>query len=99
VLDDLDQQLEDLIQDREIETQHARARWEEAVEDLDGALQTIRVRPRKADVFVEDWGVAWLPYWVIAFEERGRQKQLSLAAFEPAWTLAPGRHRAIEESR
>lgn len=97
VLEDLDQQLEDLIRDREIETQEARARWEEAVEDLDGALQTIRVRPRKADVYVEDWGVAWLPYWVIVFEEQGAQKQLSLAAFESVGPPALGKHRAIEE--
>jgi hypothetical protein len=90
-LDDLDRQLEDLVQDMEGEKQQIQARWKEAAERLDDELQTIQVRPRKADVFVEDWGVIWVPYWDVLFEEGGVQRHISLAAFEPGTAGDPDR--------
>jgi hypothetical protein len=79
-LDDLDSQLETLVAELEREQADVRARWSEAADDL----ETVEIRPRKSDIFVMAWGVAWMPYWDIVFTDRGRRRQLSLDAFEAA---------------
>jgi hypothetical protein len=76
---DLEEQLQVLMDDLESEKAEIQDRWSGAADDL----ETIQLRPRKADVFVEAWGVAWLPHWDVLFEEQGTRHQLSLAAFEP----------------
>ena len=81
-IEDLEDQIEELAQDLNRERQEIQERWAEVAEALDGALQTVLLRPRKADVFVDAWGVAWLPYWELIYERQGAQRQLSLPAFE-----------------
>jgi len=78
-IQDLEQQLLELMDELERERAEIQARWSEAADDL----ETVHVRPRKADVVVEAWGVIWLPYWGILFDEDGVERLLSLPAFEP----------------
>lgn len=82
-LDDLEQQVEDLLAELEEERARIRERWSETADDL----ETIHLRPRKADIFVEDWGVAWVPYWDIVLDEASGRRQLSFPAFG---SVAPG---------
>jgi len=52
----------------------------ETADDLD----TVQLRPRKTDVFVEACGVVWMPYWDVLFDEDGaKERLLSLPAYEP----------------
>jgi chromosome segregation ATPase len=76
-IEDLDAQIGNLLDQAEREQAHIQQRWAELTDDV----ETIQIRPRKTDVFVETWGVVWLPYWELIYEERGEIKRLSLAAF------------------
>jgi hypothetical protein len=77
-IEDLEIQIDDLLADLEHEKLEIQSRWSGAADDL----ETIQIRPTKSDIHVEAWGVVWAPYWDIVFEDRGTEKQLSLAAFE-----------------
>jgi hypothetical protein len=78
VLEDLEGQIAGLVDELERERAAIHERWAEAADDL----ETVRLRPRKSDVFVDGWGVAWVPYWDVLFEREGEMNQLSLTAFE-----------------
>ena len=78
MIEDLQDDLEDLLGELEEEIEAVKARWSETAENLD----TVSLRPRKSDIYVEAWGVAWAPYWDIVYEDSGVARQLSLAAFE-----------------
>ena len=82
VLDDLEGQIGDLLQNMEQEQNEITNRWQEVAEKLDRELQTVLVRPRKADIFVEAFGLVWMPYWEVSFDDLGRENQVSLDAFE-----------------
>jgi hypothetical protein len=79
---DLEGQIETLIQEIETQQSEIQDRWQEIAERLDQELQTVLVRPRKADIFVEAFGVIWMPYWQVCFDDRGIERQMSLDAFE-----------------
>jgi hypothetical protein len=79
-IDDLDAQIGDLLDEAEREEAAIQQRWAELTDDS----ETIQVRPRKSDIFVETWGVVWLPYWELIYQERGDDKKLSLPAFSRA---------------
>jgi hypothetical protein len=79
-IEDLEGQIQDLLDQAECEEAAIQARWSQAADDV----QTIQVRPRKSDVFVEAWAVAWLPYWDIVIKEKGGLQQLSLAGYSRA---------------
>ena len=66
----------------ENEQSEIQSRWQEIAEKLDQELQTVLVRPRKADIFVEAFGVIWMPHWEVFFDDRGIDRQMSLDAFE-----------------
>ena len=76
-MDDLEAQIEALLDEAEREQAGIQQRWAELTDDS----ETIQVRPRKSDVFVETWGVVWLPYWELVYQERGDIEKLSLPAF------------------
>jgi hypothetical protein len=89
-IDDLEEQIQVLLDEAEREEAAIHARWSEAADDV----QTIQVRPRKSDVFVETWAAAWLPYWDIVIEEKGGMQQLSLAGYGRAGYSRAGFDRA-----
>jgi hypothetical protein len=76
-IEDLENQIEVLLADLERDRAEIEARWSEAADDL----ETVVLRPHKTDIFVQEWGVVWVPYWDISFEERGAMQRLSLPAF------------------
>ena len=76
-IDDLEGQIEDLLDEADRAKAQIQVKWAESTDDF----QTIQVRPRKSDVFVEAWSVVWLPHWDIVFEERGGMEHLALPAF------------------
>jgi hypothetical protein len=78
-IEDLENQIGILLDDLEREKTEIQSRWAEAADDI----ETMMVRPRKADIYVEEWGIAWVPYWDVIFDDRGIEQQLSLPAFEP----------------
>ncbi|MBN1580783.1 MAG: ATP-binding protein [Anaerolineae bacterium] len=82
VIADLEGQIENLVQDMENEQSEIQSCWQEIAEKLDQELQTVLVRPRKADIFVEAFGVIWMPHWEVFFDDRGIDRQMSLDAFE-----------------
>ena len=81
-IDDLEQQIADLEQELEEKAVEIQEQWAEVAERLDSDLQTVQIRPRKSDIFIQAFGVAWVPFWQIQFEEQGAEQQLSLCAFE-----------------
>jgi hypothetical protein len=76
-IDDLEAQIDALLDEAEREQAEIQQRWAARTDDI----ETIQVRPYKKDVFVETWGVVWLPYWELVYQERGEDKRLSLPAF------------------
>jgi hypothetical protein len=79
-IDDLESQIDALLDEAEREQAAIQQRWAELTDDI----QTIQVRPHKSDIFVETWGVVWLPYWDLIYQERGEVQTLSLAAYRRA---------------
>jgi chromosome segregation ATPase len=77
-IEDLENQIGVLLDDLERERAEIQSRWVEAADDL----ETVLVRPRKTDIYVEEWGVVWVPFWDVVIDERGMMQQLSLPAFE-----------------
>ncbi len=77
-IDDLEAQIEELLDEADREKARIQARWAESTDDFESIL----VRPRKSDIYVEAWSAVWLPYWEILYKERGGMEHLSLAAFE-----------------
>jgi hypothetical protein len=77
-IDDIQAQIESLLDEAERAELETQQRWSAATDNM----QTIQIRPRKSDVFVETWGVVWLPYWDLVYQAKGGMQALSLAAFE-----------------
>jgi len=77
-IEDLKQEQEELFAEIEQEKARIHERWADAADDI----ETIQIRPRKSDIFVEAWGVIWLPYWDVVYMAGGEQQKLSLPAFE-----------------
>ncbi len=57
-------------------------RWEHAVDDL----TTQELKPRRTDVDVQMVTIAWLPSWLISYEEGGRTRTTSVSAYSQAET-------------
>jgi hypothetical protein len=78
-IEDLQTQRQELVGQMEAEKSEIQSRWSETADDLD----TVQLRPRKTDVFVEACGVMWMPYWDVLFDEDGgKERLLSLPAYE-----------------
>jgi hypothetical protein len=77
-IQDFQDQLDALLDELESEKRQINTRWSDAADDLD----EIQVRPKRGDVSVKTWGVIWIPYWEVAFQDRGAAQTLSLPAFD-----------------
>jgi hypothetical protein len=60
-LDALEAQIAELEEEGKQELEAARARWEEALQDL----EEVPIKPRRTDVRVELFALAWVPHWGI----------------------------------
>jgi hypothetical protein len=54
-------------------------KWEEALDEI----EEVKVTPRRADIEVELFALAWTPYWEVTFDERGRERTSAVPAYRP----------------
>jgi hypothetical protein len=73
-IDDLEEQIEALAEEAKADLEELDAKWRDLIDDV----EEVEVRPRRADVRVDLFALAWLPHWEL---EMGEQV-LSLPAFE-----------------
>jgi hypothetical protein len=74
VIDELEEQIEEIEQEARAELEELDAKWRELIDDV----EEVEVRPRRADVRVDLFALAWLPHW----ELRIGEQVLSMPAFE-----------------
>jgi chromosome segregation ATPase len=64
---ELEEDVEELEAELQEEVAAIRARWEEALAEL----EEYEVRPRRQDVQISLFGLAWAPHWQITYQDRG----------------------------
>jgi hypothetical protein len=74
VIEELEDQIEELEQEAKAELEDLDAKWRELIDEL----EDVEVRPRRADVRIDLFALAWLPHW----ELRLGEQTLSMPAFE-----------------
>jgi hypothetical protein len=74
VIDELEDQIEEVEQEAKAELEDLDAKWRELIDEV----EDVEVRPRRADVRVDLFALAWLPHW----ELRIGEQVLSMPAFE-----------------
>jgi hypothetical protein len=75
----LQKEIDEMEAELKEEAQAIADRWDEMLDDL----ETYEVKPRRSDVDVDMAAVAWLPYWEIIYEARGRRVSDRI----PAWKM------------
>jgi hypothetical protein len=73
-IEDLDAQIDQLEAEAKQQNEELDAKWQKLMDEL----ESIEVRPRRADVQVSLFGLAWLPHWEVTVAGQ----TLSLPAFE-----------------
>jgi hypothetical protein len=77
-LAELEGALAELNKSLEEERAEIAQKWADALEQV----EEIRLTPRRADVSVDAFGLAWLPRWQVAIEVDGQKQQIELEAYE-----------------
>jgi len=74
----LENQIADLEAELEAKEAEETARWAAAIEDV----TALEVRPTKSNVFVERFGLAWLPRWQVSYQDErsGQPRTATLPA-------------------
>lgn len=70
----LQEDIKELLAELKEDTDAITARWEEAQRDLD----TLPVQPRRNDIEVTLFALAWTPHWQIAYRDRSGITQTAL---------------------
>ncbi len=70
---DYEQQIADLGQERDAAIEEINDRWGDVVNDV----SEITVTPKKADIFVNLFGVGWMPYYLV----QSGEETMEVAAF------------------
>lgn len=73
-IEDLEEQIEEFEEEAKAELEELDAKWRELIDEV----EEVEVRPRRADVRVDLFALAWLPYWELNVGEQ----VLSVPAFE-----------------
>ena len=76
VIEDLEEELEVLQEDAKAELEELDAKWRELMDKV----EEVEVRPRRTDVRIDLFALAWLPYWELTIGEQ----VLSMPAFKAA---------------
>jgi chromosome segregation ATPase len=71
---ELQKDVEELEEELQEEVAAIRARWEEALTEL----EEYEVRPRRQDVQISFFGLAWTPHWQITYQDRGGTSRTEL---------------------
>lgn len=84
-LADLEEALAELNKSLDEEIAEVTHKW---VETLD-RIEELRLTPRRADVIVDAFGLAWAPMWHVALDVEGQRRQISLEACEMSLPALP----------
>ncbi len=76
-IEDFEAQMQDLREELEEKITEVTARWAATID----VVEQVEVRAKKADITVDAFGLAWVPYWRVTYEEEGAPRQLSLPAY------------------
>ena len=77
-LADLREALADLRQSLEEEIAEVSQKWVDLLEQV----EEIRLTPRRSDVSVDVFGLAWLPRWRVTLDVDGQKRQVELDAYD-----------------
>jgi len=81
---------EEVIGELEEQIQNLRQEWDVALselarraEDLPRQMEQVQVAPRKTDIEVVVFGLAWVPFWRVALQDGSGEKQMvTLPAYQ-----------------
>jgi hypothetical protein len=84
------QESEEVITDLEKQIAELRREWDQALQELteeaaevSRQVEEVQIKPRKTDIDLTVFGLAWVPYWHVAFEDAsGASRTLMLAAYQ-----------------
>ncbi|HLF25488.1 MAG TPA: DUF87 domain-containing protein [Anaerolineae bacterium] len=79
-LADLEEMLAELNKSLEEEVAEAAQKWADVLEQV----EELRLTPRRTDVRVDAFGLAWLPRWRVTVDRDGRAQSIELEAYERA---------------
>jgi hypothetical protein len=74
VIEELEEEIETLEEEAKAELEEVDAKWRELIDEV----EEIEVRPRRADVRIDLFALAWFPYWELGIGEQ----VLSMPAFK-----------------
>ena len=77
-LTDLSETLAELSKSLEEEIAEISQKWIDALEQAG----EIRLTPRRSDVSIDAFGLAWLPRWRVTVDRDGEKRQIDLEAYE-----------------
>jgi len=73
----LEDQIAELEERMKQEQEAAQARWEQALDKL----EEVPVKPRRSDIRVDLFALAWAPHWAVSFQSGGTVKTRLVPAF------------------
>ncbi len=76
-IEDLRQEIAALETELEEAAREITRKWAEALDELD----VVEIKPRRADVDVEMAALAWVPSWLVVYEDGGRMRSAAVAAY------------------
>jgi hypothetical protein len=71
VIADLERQMSELVRQQEAEEKALKTEAEENARQIEEVL----VRAKRGGIHVSAFGIAWVPYWRIAYEDSARTTQ------------------------
>jgi hypothetical protein len=77
-LADLQEALAEMKKSLQEEIAEIAQKWADALEQV----EEIRLAPRRSDVSVDVFGLAWLPRWQVTVDLDGQRRQIELEAYE-----------------
>src|SRR4030065_2673891 len=76
-LADLSETLAELNKSLEEEIAEVTEKWLGALEQV----EEIRLTPRRSDVSIDAFGLAWLPRWQVTVDQGGQKRTIELEAY------------------
>jgi len=77
-IEDYEAQIQDWREELEEEIAEVTERWAETID----VVEKVEVRAKKADITVDAFGLAWVPRWRVAHEDKGVTRELLLPAYD-----------------
>ncbi|MCD6518307.1 MAG: hypothetical protein J7M05_00075, partial [Anaerolineae bacterium] len=79
-IEELKKEINALREEQEKALEEVRQEWAGVAE----AIEETALRPKKSDIRVEAFGLAWVPHWVFIYRDaRGQRRQESVPAYLP----------------